>query len=129
MLPRVHIDLIFNVGDARRDGLCPDPNKIRSSMKQRLLVHPNYVCCELLRDLWSRGRRDEDIAAGNVELIGEGEGDRISTFRGFNGPVISHDFAGRETIVPNWRRRSRLLAGFGRMPRFPHSRGNPDWVG
>src|SRR5476651_283610 len=91
MLARVHIDLVFNVGNARRYSLRPNPNEIRSSMKQRLLVHPNYVCCELLRDLWSRGRRDENITAGNVELIGEGEGNRISSFGGFNRPVICHD--------------------------------------
>ena len=73
MLPGIDIDFILDRGDACRNGLCPDTDKICPSRKKRRLVHPEHVGGELLGDLRSRVRRREDVAPGDIELVREGE--------------------------------------------------------
>ena len=103
------IESVAHVGDSGRHGTRSRDEQVRATMCQRFLTQPHHVDSEAVCGLQclTRTSRD-DIAAGDVDLVIEGEGDGLAGLRtlqigdvAFSVQVIGHDAVddGRATRV------------------------------
>jgi len=77
VLERVHVHLCFSWVTWPGNRLGTDLDQILPMGKHVLLGHPKDVSGELIGDLGTGFRRDQHVAARNIDLVGEDEGDRL----------------------------------------------------
>ena len=66
---------------ARRNVLRSDSHQVRAAGEHRVLGHPQHVSGELIDDFRPTVSMRDDITASHVNLIGEGQSDRIAGVR------------------------------------------------
>jgi len=93
VLQRVDVDLVLDRGHLCRGRLRAESEKVAAPREQRFRVHPCQVCLELIGDIAWRVGRAEDVGAGNVDGVGQGQRHRLAGHR--LAPVaVSRDDAG-----------------------------------
>jgi hypothetical protein len=78
VLERIDVDLVLEIADLRIDGTRADLEEVRPTRQHRLVRHPDDRRLELVRDLGRRRRGRDHIAAGDVDLVDQGQGDRLA---------------------------------------------------
>ena len=87
----VDVELVLDRGHRRRHPAVADPHEIGPAGKQRLRAHPDHMRGELVGDLRPAVGRYQEVAARDVEVVGEGERDRIAGRRGLEVAVRGDD--------------------------------------
>ena len=78
MLERVDVDLILRLLDRRGDRLRAELQPIAAAREQLLLGHPHDRRFELVGGLGRVGRRGDHVAARAIDLVGQGQRDRLA---------------------------------------------------
>ena len=129
VLERVHVHLIFDVGDGGADGVGAELEPIGAPGQQRLVGHPDQGGLELVGDLRRIVGGGDDIAARAIDFVAE---------RQRNG--LAGDRFGKIAVLGDDARHAAELAGGGdaNLVAGPHgagwrsgrrNRGNPGWAG
>ena len=79
---RIDVDLVLEVGHRRGDGAMIDFHQVRAPGQQIFVRHPDQVGRELVGNLRAIAHRGKHVAAGNIDFVGERDGDRIAGDRG-----------------------------------------------
>ena len=77
MLERVDVDLIFGMLDAGPDGLRAELQPVAAARNQLVLVHPHNRRFELVGHLGRVAGRGDHVAPRAVDLVREGQGNRL----------------------------------------------------
>jgi hypothetical protein len=112
----IDVDPMLQRGDRRRHGARSDLQPVRTTRDQRLLLHPHQMRGELVGKLGALLRIDEEIAAREVDLVGEGQRHGIAGRRPLEWAVKSHDL-----LYPRLPPRAHDKH---RIPRLDRARGN-----
>ncbi len=129
VLQRGDVDLVLGVGHCGGDRAGAELEQVRPAREELLLGHPHEVALELVGDPGGRGRRDDDVAAGDVDLVGEGEGDGLAGGRLLE-VALGGDDAGDGRFATRWQHADGV-AGANRCRRRSRRRspGSRGWVG
>ena len=92
MLERVDVDLVLGLGHGGRHGARADLEQIGATGEHLVLGHPDEMALELIGDRRRGGGSCDDIAPGDVDLIGERDGDRLPG-TGFSQIAVGGDDA------------------------------------
>ena len=120
MLERVDVDLVLEGCDLRPAPSGAEPQQIGAAGQQRLFGHPQQMRGELIGDLGPRAGRDQNVAARDVDFVGQRQRHRIA---GLALPravaVIGDDAPMTRDVRPRRRPRWRRPAGRGREATVP----------
>ena len=75
MFERVDVDLVFRRGERHPDRLGADLQEIRPPRQHLVLAHPDDCCFKLVGDAGRRSGAGEHVAATDVDLVVERNGD------------------------------------------------------
>ena len=78
VLEGVDVDAVLGLADRHADGLRPDAHEIGTAGKHRILVHPDEMGLELVRETRRGVRTADQIATTGVHIVGEHHGHRLS---------------------------------------------------
>ena len=78
MLQGVDVDPVLQVGDLGRHIASADFHQIGAAGQQGLVAHPQEVRGELVGDFGPHGAQGEQVAPGDVDLVGQGQGHRLA---------------------------------------------------
>ncbi len=77
---RVDVDLVLEAGHGRRQRRVVDLHQIRALRQQPVGRHPDQMRGELIGHLRALARCRQHVAAGDVDFVGERDGDGIASF-------------------------------------------------
>ena len=77
VLQGIDVHAIFRVGDRRGHGLRPDLQPVGAAREHRLVAHPDDCRLELVGHPGGRIRGGDDVAAADVDLVGQRQRDRL----------------------------------------------------
>ena len=115
MLQGVDIDLEFGFRDLCGDGPGSQFHEVGSPRQHGLVVEPDDGCFELIGDRRRTGRGGEDVAAADVDLVGQRQGDGLSC-DGFREVACGGNDA-RNGALPAGRQHLDPVAGTDRAGR------------
>ena len=72
------IDAVLERGNRGRHGAGANLEQIGAAGNERMVAHPNHMSGKLVDEFGRIARVGEDIAAGDVDLVGEGQSDRVA---------------------------------------------------
>ena len=78
MLQSIDVDPVLRMGDRRGDGLRPDLQPVGPAGEHRLIAHPHDRRLELVGHPGGSIRGGDDVAAADVDLVGQRQRDRLS---------------------------------------------------
>ncbi len=87
-----------------------DLEPVGAARQQRLVRHPDQRGLELVGDLGGASARDQQIAARDVDLVGQRQGDRLAGDRFVEVAVGGDDARDRRALAPTGRRAARRPA-------------------
>src|SRR5262249_17960556 len=73
----IDADLVLELTDCCRCGLHAKPDEVRAARQHRLITKPNHVCRYLVSDARRGVGGGDHIAAADIDLILEGDGDSV----------------------------------------------------
>ncbi len=91
MLERVDVHLVLRLRDRRGDLLGADLQPVGTARQHRLVGHPHHDRLELIGDTRQVIRSGDDVAATDVDLVGERQRDRLAGNRMIEIAVHSDD--------------------------------------
>ena len=109
VLLRVDVDLVLDFGDRRADRARADLQPVRSPGQQRVFAEPQQVHRELVRDLRRAAGSGDDVAATDVQFVGERQHDRLAGGRDLEIAIGGDD--ARDARTTPRRQRDDVLSG------------------
>jgi len=74
----VDVDLVLDLGDRGADRARAQLQQVGPARQQALVAHPQQVRGELVGDLRRIDRGGDHVAAAGIDLVGQGQGDRLA---------------------------------------------------
>src|SRR5213593_4614926 len=102
MFEGVDVDLVFRVRDGRAHDLRADFEQIGPSGQHLLFTHPDDGRLELISNTRRRIDGCQDIAAADINLVGERKGDRLPGYGDIEIAVVRHD-AADHALLARWQ--------------------------
>src|SRR5690606_35142931 len=79
----VHVDPVLDLADAGGNGAGADLQPVGSTGQQRGVAHPQHVGGELVGHRGRVAGGGDQVAAADVDLVGQGQGHRLAGARAF----------------------------------------------
>ena len=97
----VHVDLVLGLGHGCSHGLSAKLEQIRAPRQHRLIAHPHDVTLKLIGCTRRITSRCDDVAAADVDLVGQRDGDRLPRHRLVEVAIGGNDTSHR-TLATRW---------------------------
>ena len=110
VLLRVDVDLVLDLGDRRADRARAELQPVRAPRQQRLFAHPQQVRGELVGDLRRIARGGDDVAAADVDLVGQRQRDGLAGDRDCEVAIGGRRRARPSNVAPTAARPPRRPA-------------------
>ena len=110
MFEAVHVDLVLGLSHGCSHGLSAELEQIRAPRQHRLVAHPHDVTLELIGCTRRITGRCDDVAAADVDLVGQRDGDRLPSHRLVEVTIGGND-ASHRTLATRWHHPNNV-AGF-----------------
>ena len=111
VLHGVHVHLVLGMSERGADRAGADLEQVGAPREHRVLVHPDDVSFEMIGHLGRIGVGGQDVAPADVDLVGEGERDRLAGHRLVGIVAVDDDVGDR-----------------GRRPEGRTRTGSPGWT-